>query len=152
MPDWKTAENKDSLPALIGFGWNHTGGHNMSCTSSLAIAGVTVPATNCWQITNTEGPKGFLPDDTGLVTEQRLHAFWLMSIWWVFNTLWLPWPAAFCSHWMLVLLLYLDYRAKGLSCGENCNVKGTSVWPFCISLFTKPFFVAQVKGLENSTL
>lgn len=60
--------------------------------------------------------------------------FWLMTIWWVFNTLWLPWPAALCNHWMYVLLLYLDHRAKGLFRGENCNVRGG----FCLDFVHKP--------------
>lgn len=77
-----------------------------------------------------------------------------MSIWWIFNTLWLPWPAAFCNHWKFVPLLYMDHTVKGLSCGENCNVRQFSVWAYCISLFTNSLFVPQthVLGLENSTL
>lgn len=139
MPDWKTVEAKDSLTDLTGFGWNHAGGHNTSGTPFLAVAGVTVTSTNYYQITNTEAPQVFLPDDAHLVFKQRLHA----SDWWLFGefSIHCDYPDLQLSakkfseqNWMFALLLYLDHRAKGLFRGENCNVRGR----FCLGFVHKP--------------
>lgn len=56
MPEQKTIEVEVSLSVLLDFGWGHKANHNVSWTPSLAIAGVTLPDTNYWQLTYTEGP------------------------------------------------------------------------------------------------
>lgn len=35
---------------------------------------------------------------------------------------------------------------------KSVMLEGVSIWAFCVSLYTNPLFVAQVKGLENSML
>lgn len=56
MPEQKTIEVEVSLSVLLDFGWGHKANHNASWTPSLDIAGVTLPDTNYWQLTYTEGP------------------------------------------------------------------------------------------------